>query len=141
MNSVVKHWKRLLGVVILLGGAVALTYYVKPIVSCRSQVEGPGQVISASDSVRDEVVTLSDYVRYPGKNGQNALVLLEELAPVDKQQFDFGVMVESIGGVKPSENQFWKLYINGQGSPVGADMLQTCRGDVVEWLIEDISNE
>ena len=34
-----------------------------------------------------------------------------------------------------------KLYINGQGSPVGADQLQTCRGDVVEWLVEDISNE
>src|SRR3989344_380768 len=48
MNSVVKHWKRLLGVVVLLGGAVALTYYVKPIVSCTSVVEGSGQVIPAS---------------------------------------------------------------------------------------------
>ena len=141
MSSITKHWKRLLGVVILLGGAVALTYYVKPIVSCKSVVEGPGQLIQASDSVRDKVVTLSDYVRYPGKNGQNALVLLEEIAPVGKQQFDFGVLVESIGGIEPPENQFWKLYINGQGSPVGADQLQTCRGDVVEWLIEDISDE
>ena len=126
---------------ILLGGAVALTYYVKPIVSCKSVVEGAGQLIQASGSVRDKVVTLSDYVRYPGKNGQNALVLLEEIAPVGKQQFDFGVLVESIGGIEPPENQFWKLYINGQGSPVGADQLQTCRGDVVEWLIEDISDE
>ncbi len=141
MNSIIKHWKRLLGVVILLGGAVALTYYVKPIVSCRSIVDGPGSVVAVGESVKDKPVVLSDYVRYPGKNGSTALELLEAQASVGKQQFDFGVLVESIGGGKPQENQFWKLYINGQGSPVGADQLQTCRGDVVEWLVEDISNE
>lgn len=80
----------------------------------------------------------NDYVKYCGQDGKNAFELLTAAAAVEFKSYDFGVFVESINGVKPDEKHFWKLYINGAESQVGADKLQTKDGDVVEWKLEEI---
>lgn len=81
----------------------------------------------------------AEHVSYAGQDGKNAFELLQTAAQVEFKQYDFGVFVESINGVKPDAQHFWKLYINGAESQVGADQLQTKNGDVVEWKLEEIT--
>ena len=79
-------------------------------------------------------------VKYRGQDGKNAFELLQLAAAnkVEFKQYDFGVFIQSINGVKPDSKHFWKLYVNGQESQVGADKLATHNGDTIEWRVEEI---
>ena len=80
----------------------------------------------------------SDYVKYCGQEGKNAFELLTAATAVEFKSYDFGVFVESINGVKPDTQHFWKLYVNGAESQVGADQAQTKNGDLIEWKLEEV---
>ena len=72
---------------------------------------------------------------YEGREGVDALTLLEEQAEVEKTPQGF---VTSINGRKADEGkrEFWSFYINGEPSQVGAGEYKTESVDKIEWRIE-----
>ncbi len=130
--------KKIVIILVLILAAVGITFLVKPDIS--QAPSNGGALIQTRDEIRNESIILQDYVRYPGEEGKNAFELLQKYTKVEFKQYDFGVFIESINGVKPDEKHFWKLYYNGEESQVGADQLQTKKGDIVEWRLEEISN-
>ena len=55
--------------------------------------------------------------------------------------YDFGVFIESINGIKNGdEGMYWQYYINDKLGDVAADKKNIEDGDVVEWRFEDVSS-
>ncbi|MCK4919299.1 MAG: DUF4430 domain-containing protein [Candidatus Pacebacteria bacterium] len=55
--------------------------------------------------------------------------------------YDFGVFIESIDGVKNgNEGMYWQYYVNDKLGDVAADKKNLEDGDVVEWRFEDVSS-
>ena len=106
----------------------------------REQIEYKQGLFPINPGIAGDTIIQSDYIRYPGKNGKNAFDLLKNAVDdkVEAKEYDFGVFVESINGLKPDAEHFWKLYYNGKESQVGADKLETHKGDVLEWVVEKI---
>ncbi len=124
--------KKIIILLIFILAAVGITYAVKP-------KQGIAPVVQPEEQVVQEIPRVEkDYVVYYGEDGRTAFEILQQLTGIEFQQFDFGVMVNSINGVRPDENHFWKLFYNGQESQVGAGDLQTRNGDVIEWKLEKI---
>ncbi|NCO12428.1 DUF4430 domain-containing protein [Candidatus Pacearchaeota archaeon] len=71
-------------------------------------------------------------------DGQNAFELLKDVAKIDYKEYDFGVFVESINGVKGDDKHFWAFYLNGEQAKTGADQTILQKGDKVEWRYEEI---
>lgn len=69
-------------------------------------------------------------------DGQTAFELLKDNAEIEYQQYDFGVMVEGINGLKSDDQNYWALYINNNYSQVGADQVKLKAGDKVMWRYE-----
>ena len=126
--------KKIILLTLLAAALVGITYAVKP-----HPATAPEQaVVKTNPSIEDKTIIFQDYVRYPGKSGKNAFELLQAAAKVEFKKYDFGVFVESINGVKPDSKHFWKLYVNGKESQVGADSAETNNGDVIEWKLEEV---
>lgn len=119
--------RKLLTILLLAAAVIGVTYLVKPEV-----LRAPSQQCSGKE-------VKSDYVKYCGEDGKTAFELLKANTTVDFQQYDFGVFVKSIGGVTPDEKHFWKFYLNGTESQVGADQVQTRDGDLIEWRLAEIT--
>ena len=130
------YQKQIVLAVVLVGLVVGITYIAKP-----RNLPFYGELVSTNERIRHNPIILDDYIRYPGQDGKNTFELLKERTSVESKQYDFGVFIESINGVKPDDKHFWKLYVNGQASQVGADQSQTKRGDIIEWVIEEITSE
>lgn len=72
-------------------------------------------------------------------DGQNAFELLQENSiKIDYKEYDFGVFVESINGIKGDDKHFWAFYLNGEQAKTGADQTILQKGDKVEWRYEEI---
>lgn len=53
--------------------------------------------------------------------------------------YDFGVFIESIGGVaNGDEGKYWQYYVNGTLGEVAADKKVLKEGDGVEWRFEKV---
>jgi len=130
------YQKQIILAAVLIGLVVGITYIAKP-----RNLPFYGELVQTNERIRHNPIVLNDYIRYPGQDGKNAFELLKERTSVESKQYDFGVFVESINGVKPEANSFWKLYVNGQASQVGASELVTKRGDILEWVMEEITSE
>lgn len=52
---------------------------------------------------------------------------------VTTKSYDFGTMVDSINGIKSSNEYFWAYSVNEQTASVAADKYILKNGDVVEW--------
>lgn len=121
--------KKLLTILILAAALFGLTYLVKP------------QLLYAPShqEVQQQPVVQNDYVKYYGQDGKTALEILKIVTTVQTKNYPgVGVFVQSINGVAPDERHFWKLYVNGSESQVGADQVQTKNGDTIEWKLEEI---
>lgn len=128
--------KKIIIILTIAAGIVGLTFLVKPR-ELRAPTERPVTNDAQIQTSLDKVVS-ETYVKYSGRTGKTAFALLQETTNIEFKQYDFGVFVESINGVKPDSQHFWKLYVNGQESQVGVDQVQTRNGDIVEWRLEEI---
>ncbi len=73
------------------------------------------------------------------EKGTNAFDAMQQVATVGYQDFgEMGVLVESINGVKPEENQFWKLFVNGEQAQVGISSITIEEDTTIEWKTEAI---
>jgi len=54
------------------------------------------------------------------------------------QEFDFGIFIEGIDGLKGDQENFWAIYVNDQSSLVGIMDIVLNEGDVLEFRYEAI---
>ncbi len=69
------------------------------------------------------------------QNPYSSLVKLaaEKNLEMGIKEYDFGVFVESIDGVKGSSEKAWIYFVNGKSGTIAADQYQLSAGDLVEW--------
>lgn len=129
--------KKILITILIVAGAVGGVYVYQN----RNQDVGTPNLSDnqVAEQANSPVVT-ADYVKYQGQDGKNAFQVLQSVTQVEYKQYSFGVFVESVGGVKPDKDHFWKLYVNGQESQVGAGEVQTKNSDVIEWKLEEVKS-
>jgi hypothetical protein len=73
--------------------------------------------------------------------GANAFDAMQTVASVGYQDFgEMGVMVESINGTKPGENEFWALYVDGEMAVTGITGITFEKDTLIEWKIEGIED-
>lgn len=77
----------------------------------------------------------TNYFSYFGKNGYNALTLLEEKTSIEK---DHAGLIVSINNRKAiaGKHEYWAFYVNGKMASVGPFEYQTKDTDKMEWKIE-----
>ncbi len=68
--------------------------------------------------------------------GTTALDAMQELTVVEYTQYVFGVMILSIAGVSPGNQQYWALYQDGNYSNVGISEINIDNDIMLEWKIE-----
>ncbi|MFA5764187.1 MAG: DUF4430 domain-containing protein [archaeon] len=68
--------------------------------------------------------------------GTQALDAMQELTVVEYTQYVFGVMILSIEGVSPGNQQYWALYQDGNYSSVGISEINIDNNTMLEWKIE-----
>lgn len=78
---------------------------------------------------------VSTYSGISAENAYEALVMAttENDIALNSKEYDFGILVESIGDKKNTKDLAWIYYVNGKSAEVGADSYKLSNGDVVEW--------
>lgn len=90
----------------------------------------PPVVIYLPDKADQESTVFSGLLNYGSKN---------DIEIKYNNNYDFGVFIESIGGIKNGdEGKYWQYYINDALGDVAADKKNLSNGDVVEWRFEEI---
>ena len=87
-----------------------------------------------------EKTIISDYKI--GMTAYDALKagLMKENIPIEVKQYENGIFIESIGGVKNGDsNRYWLYYVNGQMPMVSADKEEVKAADVIEFKFEKSS--
>ncbi len=72
------------------------------------------------------------------KDGQSALELIENNADVEEKQFDFGVMIVAIDGLRADKNHFWAFYVNDKFAEKGVADTVLKKGDRVKMVYKAI---
>ena len=114
-----KNIKIVVGILIglvLIGGGYGLWF------KTHQQTSTP-QVSSAQTSV----------ITYDGEEGRTVYDLLKSKYQVEASESSFGVMVNSINGLKATSTKFWLYSVNGTQLDVAADQYKTHNTDKVTW--------
>lgn len=102
------------------------------IVECDNKKETvrPPVVVYAFDKNSEESTVFSGLLDYGSRNNVEVKY---------NNNYEFGVFVESIGGIKNGdEGKYWQYYINNVLGDVAADKKNLSSGDVVEWRFEEV---
>lgn len=75
----------------------------------------------------------SQTITYDGEESKSAYELLQSKYKVEATEGSFGVMVNSINGLKATTTKFWLYSVNGNQPDVAADKYQTHTGDKITW--------
>lgn len=54
------------------------------------------------------------------------------------QEYDFGIFLEGIDGLKGDQENFWAVYVNGEKSEIGISDTVLNEGDIIEFKYEAI---
>ncbi len=90
----------------------------------------PPVVVYPFDKNNKESTVFSGLLNYGSKN---------DIKIEYNNNYDFGVFIESIGGVKNGDDgKYWQYYINDVLGDVAADKKALEKGSVVEWRFEEV---
>lgn len=130
-----------IGLLIVAGAGVVgyLTLSAKPEAVGTVEEEKQGEMPAAKVSA---VVDFGDGETFEYQKdfeeGKTAFSILMEMAEenqmeIETKEYDFGTLVEAIGGKENSTEQAWIYFINGESGQVAADKQELKTGDKVEW--------
>ena len=75
------------------------------------------------------------------EQGANAFEEMTKIADVGYRDYgEMGIMVESINGKKPGQNEFWALYVDGEMAMTGISGVTFEKDTAIEWKIETIES-
>ena len=119
----------LIGLIVLWFVVAALIPMVPP------AEEGEATVIFKAVAGESEILNKTVVV----ETGTNAFDAMQQAATVGFEDYgEMGVMVTSINGVKPAQNEFWKLFVNGEEAQVGISSLVIEEDTTFEWKTEEM---
>lgn len=73
------------------------------------------------------------------EKGSNAFDAMQKVATLEYQDYgEMGILVESINGIKPKENEFWSLYLDGEMAMVGISSIIIEENTTIEWKTESM---
>lgn len=67
-----------------------------------------------------------------------ALDLVQSQLKAEFKTYDFGLMLESVDGLRADTSHYWAIYYNGEYAKVGLADLMIKKGDVLELVYEEI---
>lgn len=54
------------------------------------------------------------------------------------EEYDFGIMINSINGIKPEKDEFWKIFINNTEASMGVNSIKVRPEDKITFKLEKI---
>lgn len=127
---------KIIGIVILL--ALVVTAGVLLLSSNGSLEEkGAALVSNANQDTQDRV----EVFEFEANQTTTAFALLEQSGlDFTFKEYDMGVFIESINGLKNgADNKYWLYYVNGEMPMVAADKQPVVAGDKIEFKFEKSS--
>lgn len=113
-------------IVIVLIAALVIFYTEK---TASKNANSPKTVITYS--VTKETTTVFDELIEYGKNNNIEIAY--------NNNYEFGVLVESIGGIKSGDDgKYWQYYVNNKLGDVASDKKTISGNDIVEWRFEKV---
>lgn len=94
--------------------------------------------VSGDSASKPQLQVPGNIVEYQGRDGKNALELLESSHRVDAKHYSFGDLVTGIDGIAPDAKHFWAMYVNGKFSQLGASVYITKSTDTIKWQIDAV---
>lgn len=84
------------------------------------------KAIAGNETILDKIIQV--------ENGTNAFEAMQTIADIGYQDYgEMGVMIESINGVKPKENEFWSLYVDDEMAMTGISAISIEKDTTIEW--------
>lgn len=98
------------------------------------QVLQPQSPVTLMIDFGDRVATYSSMP----ETSSTVLSVLKSIAEreqfiLETKTYDFGTLVDSIGGKVNNNTRAWIYYVNGKSGEVGAQEKRVSWGDVIEW--------
>jgi len=121
----------LLGLIILwfVFAAMFPVEYTSPL----EKVNVSFKAIANEESVLDTIAEIS--------KGTNAFDAMQEVAEIEFTDYgEMGVMIDSINGVTPRANEFWKLFVNNEEAMVGISNIILEEDTAIEWKTESFDS-
>jgi hypothetical protein len=100
-----------------------------------TEKESNDDASAAAQLIADQaqVITLS-----ASEDNTSAWDLLIANHQIIFQEYDFGVFIEGIDGLKADQENFWAIYVNGEKSQTGISDIVLNANDVLEFKYEAI---
>jgi len=88
---------------------------------------------SKTANVEQTSVVQEKMIEYAGEDGKSVCDILKAKYQIESTTSDFGMMVNSINGLKATDKEFWLYSVNDKSGEVACDKQQTNAGDKVKW--------
>jgi len=85
-----------------------------------------------------EQETQKEYSFIAEENGQTAFAVLEKNLELDYKDYDFGVFIEGINGLKADKDYYWAFYVNGEYAEKGSKQTVLQKDDIVTMKYEEV---
>lgn len=100
------------------------------------------EMIAKLEAVRPAEALVTQ-VSFEAAEDTTVYAALEKLAgekgwEIVTKDYDFGKLVEAIGGTANSQDKAWIFYVNGQAGDKASDKFTLAAGDKVEWKYEAV---
>lgn len=106
--------------------------------SLPNQEQNQEQIPTTTVSPKANIAQKTDYEFVATASSQSALKLVESQVKLDLKQYDFGVMIEGVDGLKADAKHYWALYQNGDYAKVGIADIKLKKGEKLELKYEEI---
>lgn len=136
-------------VLFLLAGTAFFIRYRTKINLAQNKVRGT-VAVAPTDFVRDSVnaveIIFTSGRKINGRTSANTVlaalanIAKENNLSVKTKNYDFGTLVEGIGGLTNTKEAFWMYQVNGKPGDKAADQYQIKSGDEVVWEYTKIKN-
>jgi len=129
-----KYIPLVLGVLVFGGVVYRLGMWKQPVeVEVEEVIENKVEILEIEYSEENQVM-----VERESAEGGSVLEFLEDVTEDEKidletTEYDFGVLVDSIGGVENTQENSWIYFVNEKPAEVGAGEYVLEDGDLVEW--------
>jgi len=131
----IKYIPLVLGILVFGGVVYRMGMWKQPIeVEVEEKVvENKIEILEIEYSEENQVV-----VERENAEGESALEFLENVTKDEKidletTEYDFGVLVDAIGGIGNTKEKSWIYFVNEKSAEVGAGEYVLEDGDLVEW--------
>lgn len=120
-NGIKIVWYAIVAVIIALGVWGGVSYR-----NNQNKNQTPATTTSAT-------VQPAKSIAYSGEDGKTVYDILKLKYQVEATEGSYGVMVNSINGLKATDKEFWLYSVSGKSGDIAADKQATKSSDTILW--------